>query len=307
MRVPAPVVALLIGLPALAWAGSEEDRAFLASEAEGALASPKTLSDPAAVRSLCGVLAEGLDPARDPDDPVPEAVAAARRAVYRLVIPAQGFAMRGQQLRLERPLVAFGGGVTVVLLDREGGTFGPEAEAAVQAAEAGRAKLELIFQLEGADEDLSPCFGHTKSDTLGLRAEPLRFALLDAKTGASLARLETRHHARLLKWLRPGAPVLRLDAQAQGGVDPTAVSALVDQPAARACLAPVAASPAGTGIAALSAAVDAQGVLHDVKVEISSFSDEAVVTCLVGALAQARLPKARAAGRITARFAVERE
>ncbi|MCB9650187.1 MAG: hypothetical protein H6730_26900 [Deltaproteobacteria bacterium] len=310
MRTTPPLLVSLILTASAAQAASEDDRAFLASDAVGALTSPKELDGVAAVQQVCEALTEGLDPARDPDDPVPEAVQAARRAVYRLVIPPKGFEVGpGLQLRLERPLVTFGGSVTLVVLDRSGGTFDvppATAPALARQVEEARTALEVVFRLEGTDSDLSPCFGHPKSGARGLRAEPLSYALLDAKTGAVLARIRTRHLARLTRWLRPGAAQVEVDVQAKGGVDPAAARAALDGEAARACLEPVASSPAGTGMASLSAQVDAQGRLTNVKAELDSFADEAVARCLVAAVAQARLPRGKRPGSLTARFAVER-
>lgn len=307
----ASTLVLLFASTAASAPMSEGDRAFLASDAAGSLQSPMRLEAIAEVAKLCADVRAPR--ALEPDAEPSSKTQAALRKVYAARVPAGGFALadEGLALDLSRPLRALGGDLGLAVLDRDAGAFTASDEVVEglrTQVRRGQVVVDVVFRLEGRDEDLPPCAGHAKSGAFTLRVEPLSFTLVDAAKGAELLRVRTPAWSALSAHLEPGAGAVRIEVRvAEGVVDVERIEAELERSALPGCFAPVLETPAESGVLSYSATLTPQGKLTDLAVELDALGQAEVAQCAERALAELKLEAGRRAARLSVVVGVERE
>lgn len=280
---------LLLGAPTAAPA-VEDDRTFLGGTEVGALVAPAYIKNIDQVQALCTVLAPKRDEA--PTDP---RRGLARRAVYRVTVPAEGFRLMPTAVTvdLQYNLRTMGGRLNLAVLTGTDSTFGltpTEAQGVTAAAEAGKLALDVVFRLEGEDADLPACFAGGFAGTYGLRIEPLSFTLVDAKHGTPWAHLRTARGAVFAQWLSPGGAAVSVKVISQGTeIDTVTLGGALATSDLRQCLVPVTTQRAASGLVSMSGTLNAKGRLEDLAVQVDALQEAGVVTCLLKTLSATQL------------------
>lgn len=299
----------------------EADRAHVAGNTPGSLASPLLIKEETRLKLLCDALQSEKRGLPEGD---PTALALAKRAalrdVYTALVPPGGFKLGEYRsragrlpLRLEHPLIAVDGAVRLIAAQKAGGAFdlkAKEAAALLAAVEEKKIGLEVMFRVDRAMADTMPaCFSYPKSAAYALNIEPLSFALVEVgNNNKRVVEAKTPALEELQAWMSPGKARLAIIATSEGPVDSDALVKAIESKRSEleGCFGAMMQSVSGTGMVSYEAALAPSGALTDVRREAESLDDASAGECAAKILAAVSAPKASKTSRAHVSLTVER-
>ena len=300
-------LAMTLILPAgEAFAAAEEGTTT--PKASGSLDEPRRFESVDELAEFCSALQLPLTNAEEEIE-LTDAYRKATEGVYQARVGPRGFALAPYKepslsLRLDRGLAALDGGLSLAVLDRNGGKFkldASQATAIVAAAEEKKVALDVVFTVDHEAGDLTPCFSIPHSESFSLRVRPVSYELVDMEKGTVMARTQTSEHARLRALQSSGPPKVNVVvSHATGGRKAEEVEKVLQEKkdALAACMVKDRPDARPTDIVGLSAAVSPGGGMSSVHAEIASMEDAKVARCLEDALKKIVLPRSSTQSRI---------